>query len=81
MSASCVRCMYVLSLTTGVERGAVHTCMDQLALTMQVVQAEQYVSQAVPEEDLGPPPRRISPEQVAPAIPHGQLDEALVLPS
>lgn len=55
--------------------------MDQPAITMQVVQAEQHVSQAVPEEDLGQAPRRIPPEQVAPAVPHGQLDEALVLPS
>lgn len=58
-----------------------HTCVDELALGVQVVEGQKKVLQTALQERIGEAPARISPEEVLPAVPHGSLDEALMVAS
>lgn len=57
----------------------VRTCVDELALGVQVVEGQEEVPQTALQERFREPPAWVSPEQVLPAVPHGPLDEALVM--
>lgn len=56
------------------------TSVDELALGVQVVEAPEEVLQTALEQRLGEALAWVSPEEVLPAVPHGPLDEALMIP-